>query len=449
METVKVALLGAGTVGSQVYRLLQEQAADLAARAGATIEVAAVAVRDVDAERDVEIPRDLLTTDAEGAIDDADIVIELIGGIEPPRTYVMRALREGKTVVTGNKALIAAHGPELYEAAAKSGADLYYEAAVAGAIPVVYGLRESLAGDRISSIMGIVNGTTNFILDAMATTGASYEEALAEAQRLGFAEADPTADVEGFDAAAKAGILASLAFHTRVSIDDVTREGITKVTAADMAEAKKSGHVVKLLALADRVPQPDGSEGISVRVHPALVPVDHPLATVDGVYNAVVVEGEAAGRLMFYGQGAGGAPTASAVLSDVVAAAWHIANGGDAPRELIYANLPILPARDAVTHYQIHLLVEDRVGVLAEVAGIFAEKGVSIKSVTQSTDPVDGSEEARDREAVAQAQGLRRPPTTLLIATHSALEGALQDVVEALALAPAVLEVLSTLRIEG
>ncbi len=444
MGTVKVALLGAGTVGSQVFRLLQEESSDLAARAGTDIEVNAVVVRDVNAERDVDIPTDLLTTDAYAAIEGADLVVELIGGIEPPRTFVTEALKQGKTVVTGNKALLAANGPELYELAAEKGADLYYEAAVAGAVPVVYGLRESLAGDRITSVLGIVNGTTNFILDAMATTGASYEDALAEAQRLGFAEADPTADVDGLDAAAKCAILASLAFHTRVSIDDVATEGISNITAADIAEAKASDHVIKLLAIAERVPNPDGEgEAVSVRVHPTLVPFDHPLATVNGAFNAIVIEGEAAGRLMFYGQGAGGAPTASAVLSDVVAAASHLAHGGNAPRELIYANLPVLSAQEATTHYQMRIVVEDRIGVLAEVAGIFADNGVSIKGVQQS------NEVCVEDEAPGEAPVREKNPATVTISTHSAREGDLQQVVTALEVSPAVVRVDSTLRIVG
>ncbi len=429
MKTVKIALLGAGTVGSQVFRLLQEQDADLDARAGADLQVASVVVRNVAAERDVAIPADLLTTDADDAIDGADLVIELIGGINPAREYVMRALEQGKTVVTGNKALLAAHGPELNQAVADHGGSLYYEAAVAGAVPVVYGLRESLAGDRITGVFGIVNGTTNFILDSMASTGASYEDALAEAQRLGFAEADPTADVEGLDAAAKCAILASLAFHTRVSIDDVSVEGITKVTADDIAEAAAAGYVIKLLAIAERAETGAGEEAVSVRVHPSLVPVGHPLASVAGAFNAIVVEGEAAGRLMFYGQGAGGAPTASAVLSDVVAAAHHIAHGGGAPQELAYANLPILSADEAETRYQIRLAVEDRAGVLSEVARVFADNGVSIQTVQQGE---------RDGES-----------TNLLIATHRAKEGALRKVVATLSALPAVARVDSTLRIEG
>ncbi len=434
MAKVKVAVLGAGTVGSQVVRLLNEEAADLAARAGVELELTGVAVRDLDAPRDVEIDADLLTTDAEAAIDQADLVVELIGGLEPARSFALRALNQGKTIVTGNKALLAEHGPELHDAAAVSGADLYYEAAVAGAVPVVYGLRESLTGDKIQRVLGIVNGTTNFILDAMTTTGASYDEALAEAQRLGFAEADPSADVDGLDAAAKAAILASLAFHTRVSMDDVAVEGITQITPSDIEEAASANHVVKLLAVAERQLLEDGGEGVSVRVHPTLVPKDNPLAAVSGPFNAVVIEGESAGPLMFYGQGAGGAPTASAVLSDVVAGASHIATGGNAPRELVYANLPILPAESAVTRYQIHLQVEDRAGVLAEVAGVFAAHDVSIKSVQQKQCPKDGP------DCVGQAN--------LLISTHRATEGALQEVVADLEAAPGVRAVTSTMRME-
>ena len=437
MATVNVAVLGAGTVGSQVIRLIQEEGGDLAARAGADLNIQSVVVRNVSAPRDVEIDPALLTTDANQAIDDADLVIELIGGIEPPRTLVLRALSQGKTVVTGNKALLAAHGPELYEVAAQNGADLYYEAAVAGAVPVVYGLRESLAGDKILRVLGIVNGTTNFILDSMTSTGASYEDALAEAQRLGFAEADPTADVEGLDAAAKCAILASLAFHTRVSIDDVAVEGISSITADDIAEAEAGGNVIKLLAIAERVTKDDGTEWVSVRVHPTLVPRDHALANVNGAFNSIVVDGESAGRLMFYGQGAGGAPTATAVLSDVVAAASHIANGGNGPRELVYANLPILPRSEAVTRYQVQAEIRDRVGVLAEVAGIFAANGVSIKSVSQRDANDEVSEGSGDLKTAV-----------LTILTHRATEGSLEQVVADLNGSPSVIEVSSILRSE-
>lgn len=433
MQTVNVAVLGAGTVGSQVIRLIEEQAGDLAARSGADLKVSAVVVRDVDAPRDADIDKRLLTTDAEAAIDEADLVVELIGGLEPTRDYVLRALEGGKTVVTGNKALIAAHGPELHDAAAASGADLYYEAAVAGAVPVVYGLRESLVGDRINRVAGIVNGTTNFILDAMTSTGASYEEALAEAQALGFAEADPSADVDGLDAAAKAAILASLAFHTRVSMDDVAVEGITGVTTEDIAEADAMNHVVKLLAIAERMTDEDGNEGIAVRVHPTLVSKESPMASVGGPDNAVAVDGESAGRLIFYGAGAGGAPTATAVLSDVVAGASHIVSGGNAPRELVYANLALLDADEAITRYQIRLVVEDRAGVLAEVAGVFADEDVSIKSVTQ-------------RECPGCKQDERM--AALLIVTHRATEGELASVVKKLEDLDAVEEVSSTMRVE-
>ena len=437
MATVNVAVLGAGTVGSQVIRLIQEEGGDLAARAGADLNIQSVVVRNVSAPRDVEIDPALLTTDANQAIDDADLVIELIGGIEPPRSLVLRALSQGKTVVTGNKALLAAHGPELYEVAAQNGADLYYEAAVAGAVPVVYGLRESLAGDKILRVLGIVNGTTNFILDSMTSTGASYEDALAEAQRLGFAEADPTADVEGLDAAAKCAILASLAFHTRVSIDDVAVEGISSITADDIAEAEAGGNVIKLLAIAERVTKDDGTEWVSVRVHPTLVPRDHALANVNGAFNSIVVDGESAGRLMFYGQGAGGAPTATAVLSDVVAAASHIANGGNGPRELVYANLPILPRAEAVTRYQVQAEIRDRVGVLAEVAGIFAANGVSIKSVSQR----DANDEVSEESGVLKT-------AVLTILTHRATEGSLEQVVADLNDSASVIEVSSILRSE-
>ena len=432
MKTVKIALLGAGTVGSQVYRLLEEQSGDLDARAGARLEVSSVVVRNPKATRDEEIPMRLLTTDAESAIDGADIVIELIGGIEPPYRHVSKALRAGKTVVTGNKALLAAHGPELYELAAQNHGSLYYEAAVAGAVPVVYGLRESLVGDRITTVLGIVNGTTNFILDAMTDQGMSYQEALKKAQELGFAEADPSADVDGLDAAAKCAILASLAFHTRVSIDDVQVEGITGITESDIEQATESGQTIKLLAIADRGKSAEGREAISVNVHPTLVPNAHPLASVHGAFNAIVVEGESAGQLMFYGQGAGGAPTATAVLSDVVAAAHHIAYGGNAPHELVYANLPILAPEDVLTRYVIRLAVRDRVGVLSEVTRLFADQGVSIQGVQQRDLPGEDADESG---------------VVLLITTHGAPEGALQAVVKKLQDSPDVVRVESTMRL--
>ncbi|MDO4718886.1 MAG: homoserine dehydrogenase, partial [Propionibacteriaceae bacterium] len=366
MPEVSLAVLGAGTVGTQVLRLLGQRADDLAARAGAQLVVKAVAVRNLATPRPDFIDPELLTTDARAAITGVDIVVELIGGIEPARSLVLAALAQGSTVVTGNKALLAAHGPELYEAAAASGADLYYEAAVAGAV------------DRITKILGIVNGTTNYILDEMTTKGLDFQAALAAAQELGYAEADPTADVDGHDAAAKAAILASLAFHTRVAGQDVPVTGIRHITAADIAQAHADGYVIKLLASAER-----HGDGYDVRVEPRLVPLTHPLASVSGAFNAVVVESEAAGRLMFYGQGAGGAPTASAVLGDVVAAASHKVLGGNAPAELAYADLAPLPPSRVRARRCLTIELCDRPGQLAAVANILAAHDISIDRVHQ------------------------------------------------------------------
>ena len=428
-RALRVALLGCGVVGSQVARLLLEQQEDLAARVGAPLELVGIAVKSLDDPRGVEVDPALLTEDAAELVTRADIVVEVIGGLEPARTFQLSAIRNGASVVTANKALLATHGPELYAAADAAGVDLYYEAAVAGAIPLVRPVRESLAGDRILRILGIVNGTTNYILDAMTTQHLGFDEALRTAQELGFAEADPTADVEGHDAAAKAAILASLAFHTRVTIADVSVEGIRDVDADDVRWAAETGHVVKLLAIVERVETADG-EGISVRVHPALVPAGHPLASVHGAFNAVFVETAAAGPLMFYGQGAGGTPTASAILGDVVSAARHRVHGGKAPSESSYAQLPILPPEAIRTRFQLRMDVADRPGVLAQVAGAFAEHGVSIEAVRQAPEPVDGVAE-------------------LLVATHAADEGALAATVATLGSLSGVLAVTSILRIEA
>ena len=426
---LRVGVLGSGTVATQVVRLLLEQADDFAARSGARLEVTGVAVRNLDAPRDPSVPRALLTDDVTAVATGNDIVIELIGGIEPARTLILAAFKSGASVVTGNKALIAAHGPELYDAAAAAGTDFYYEAAVAGAIPVVYALRESMAGDRVTSVLGIVNGTTNYILDEMSAKGLSFEEALASAQDLGYAEADPTADVDGLDAAAKAAIIASLAFHTRVGLSDVQVEGIRDVTADDIREAHASGCEIKLLAIA-QCRDDAHARGVSVRVHPSLVPAANPLASVHGAFNAVLIEAESAGRLMFYGQGAGGAPTASAVLSDVVAAAFHRVNGGQAPRESNYADLPILGPASAVTRYQVQLRVDDQPGSLAIVAGVFADNEVSIDSVRQSA-YVGG------RDAI------------VTIVTHPAGVFHLDAAVDALRDEARVPEVVSVRRVEG
>ncbi|MBA2956624.1 homoserine dehydrogenase [Nocardioides sp. MAH-18] len=424
-KPLKVAVLGCGSVGSQVVRLLDEQAGDLAARVGAPVELAGVAVRRLDAPREVEVPEGLLTTDATGLVtrDDVDLVIEVIGGIEPARSLILAALEAGKSVVTANKALLAEDGATLFEAAEKHGRDLYFEAAVAGAIPIVRPLRESLAGDRVTRVLGIVNGTTNFILDKMDTSGAGFAEALEEAQELGYAEADPTADVEGFDAAAKAAILASLAFHSRVTAADVHREGISEVTAADVASAREMGSVVKLLAICELK-----DDAVAVRVHPAMIPATHPLASVREAYNAVFVESEAAGQLMFYGPGAGGAPTASAVLGDLVTVARNHRVGTRGAGESAYADRTVLPMGETVTRYHVAIDVDDRAGVLAAVAMAFAEHGVSIQTVRQ---------EGRDADA------------QLVVVSHEATDAQLAATVEMLRGMEIVREVTSVMRVEG
>ncbi|WP_296630800.1 homoserine dehydrogenase [Rhodoluna sp.] len=432
---LRVALLGAGSVGSQVARLLIENKAELAARVGAELELVGIAVRDINSPRNAGVPRELLTTDAEPLILGADIVVEVMGGIEPARTYILQALNSGSDVVTANKALLASHGTELFDAAEQVGAQLYFEAAVAGAIPIIRPLRESLAGDKVNRIMGIVNGTTNYILDRMDTTGASFESALAEATALGYAEADPTADIEAFDAAQKAAILAYLAFHTEVPLDKVYREGITKITAQQMAAAQRDGYVIKLLAICERVPADEnGESGVSVRVHPALIEREHPLAAVHGAFNAVFVEAESAGQLMFYGAGAGGVQTASAVLGDLVSAAKRHVAGGPGLADSVHANLPILPIDRAYTRYQITLEVTDQPGVLAKVANIFADHQVSIETVEQ---------------AVREKDGSMRPTAYLEVGTHEATEASLRAVVESLAESDSVASITSVIRVEG
>ena len=439
-KPVRVALLGCGTVGREVMRLLSEQADELAARIGAPVELVGVAVR--RAHKHPDVPAELLTTDASGLVNrpDVDVVVEVIGGIDPARTLLLDALKSGRGVVTANKALLAEDGATLAEAADASGADLYYEASVAGAIPLLRPLRESLAGDKITRVAGIVNGTTNYILSAMASNGTGYQEALDEATELGYAEADPSADVDGFDAQAKAAILASLAFHTRVSSADVYCEGISAVTAADIAAAEAVGCTVKLLAICERVtvPAPDGgpdavAELVSARVYPAMIPLSHPLASVGEAYNAVFVEAEAAGQLMFYGQGAGGAPTASAVLGDLVAVARNRVAGGRGPRESAHAELPVQPMGRTPTRYHISLDVDDRAGVLATIAGLFARHEVSIATVRQEA--VHGG---------ADGHGAR-----LVIVTHAAPDAALAATVAALGELDEVHGVDRVLRVEN
>ena len=426
-EPIRIALLGCGVVGSEVVRQLDRHATEFAARVGAPLEIAGVAVRRPKRARDLPLDPALLTSDAAALAvrDDIDIVIEVVGGIEPARSWMLSALAAGKGVVTANKALLAEDGATLYAAAAANDTDLYYEASVAGAIPLLRPLRESLAGDRIHRVLGIVNGTTNYILTRMDETGASFSEALEEATALGYAEADPTADVDGFDAAAKAAILASLAFHTRVSAADVYREGIGSITTGDMASARAMGATVKLLAIAERA---ETETGISVRVHPAMIPLSHPLAGVREAYNAVFVEAEAAGSMMFYGRGAGGLPTASAVLGDLVTVARHRLSGVRGPRESAYANLPALEMGRTVTRYHVSLDVADKAGVLAAVAQAYSSHDVSIQSVRQ---------EGRGDDA------------SLVLVSHAATDAALAATVDELRGLDVVRAVTSVMRVEG
>jgi homoserine dehydrogenase len=425
MKTLKVGMLGCGVVGSQIARLLVENKSDLTSRAGANLELVKIAVKNIKTKRE-GIPTNLLTDDAKSIVNDPeiDLIIEVIGGITPAKELILAAIKNGKSVVTANKALLAQAGAELYTAADNANVDLYYEAAVAGAIPILRPLRESLVGDQVLRIMGIVNGTTNYILTKMDESGTAFEDALKQAQALGFAEADPTADVEAIDAASKAAILAGLAFHSRVSDTDVYREGITKITATDVKVAKAMDMIIKLLAIAELTPEGE----ISVRVHPALLSRTHPLASVRESFNAVFVEAKSAGQLMFYGKGAGGEPTASAILGDLVAVARHKVSGGIGPKESDYADLKIAKIGQTKTRYLIRLNVADKPGVLESVAHVFASHGVSIQTVRQ-TGAGDKAE--------------------LIVMTHSSTESALSETVKDLSKLSAVTDVASVLRVEG
>jgi homoserine dehydrogenase len=433
-KAIGVAVLGMGNVGSQVVRIIEDSAQDLTARIGAPLELRGVGVRRVADDRGV--PVDMLTDNIEELVsrDDVDIVVELMGPVEPARKAILSALEQSKSVVTANKALMAVSTGELAQAAEHAHVDLYFEAAVAGAIPVIRPLTQSLAGDTVVRVAGIVNGTTNYILSEMDSTGADYTAALADASALGYAEADPTADVEGYDAAAKAAILASIAFHTRVTADDVYREGITKVTSADFASARALGCTIKLLAICERLTNDEGQERVSARVYPALVPLDHPLAAVNGAFNAVVVEAEAAGRLMFYGQGAGGAPTASAVMGDLVMAARNRVQGGRGPRESKYAKLPIAPIGFIPTRYYVSMNVADRPGVLSAVAAEFSKREVSIAEVRQ--------------EGMVDEEG-QRCGARIVVVTHRATDAAQSETVAALADLEVVQSINSVIRMEG
>jgi homoserine dehydrogenase len=427
-EPVRVGLLGCGNVGAALVELIRTRSDDIAARTGLALEVARVAVRSVTKERSVALPDGVLTHDAAGVVTDPaiDVVVEVIGGIEPARELTLDAIKAGKPVITANKELLANVGAELFAAADHAGVDLLFEAAVGGGIPVIRPLRESLAGERIDRVMGIVNGTTNYILTRMTEAGASYADALSEAQGLGYAERDPTSDVEGYDAAAKAAIIASIAFGVRVVAGDVTNEGIAHITRADIDYAAKMGYVIKLLVIAEQRDGPEGTE-VGVRVHPAMVPAEHPLASVRDSFNAVFVEGAAVGDLMFYGRGAGGFPTASAVLGDLIDAAVNRARGSHASIGVL-GKARIRPIDEVETAYYLNIDVFDRPGVLAAVAGVFGAHGVSIRSMEQ-----EGlGDEAR-----------------LVFITHIAREAAMQATVRDLHHLDAVDRITSVLRVIG
>lgn len=418
-------MLGCGVVGSSVARLLQEDSGDFAARSGANLKLVKVAVKNLSTKRDF-VSSSILTDDPASVVSDPsiDIVIEVMGGIEPARELILSAIKNGKSIITANKALLALHGAELFEAADKNKVDLYYEAAVGGAIPILRPMRESIVGDHVHRVMGIVNGTTNYILTKMDEESSAFADVLKEAQSLGFAEADPTADIEGHDAAAKAAILAGLAFHSRVTSNDVYCEGISKISARDVEVARDMDHVIKLLAIAELT----SNNQVSVRVHPTLISRQHPLASVRNAFNAVFVEAESAGELMFYGRGAGGAPTASAILGDLIAIARNKTRGGEGHGESDYADLAIAPIDDVMSRYLIRLDVADKPGVLATVAQLFASHTVSIETVRQSG---------------------RGDSAELIVATHSAPEASLKKTVTALAKSDVVKSVESVLRIEG
>lgn len=428
---LNIALLGGGTVGSQVARILTEDAAALTERIGATLNLTKIFVRNPQAARDYQLPAEYYSDDIDEVLEGADIVVELMGGIEPARELILRAIAQGASVVTGNKALLATHGNELYEAAAQAGIQLSFEASVGGAIPILRPLRDSLSGDKVTRIMGIVNGTTNYILDQMDTTGASFNDALAEAQRLGYAEADPTADVGGEDAAAKAAILAHLAFHAPFTLDQVHTEGITEVSDLDHKVAADAGYIIKLLAIVEQLDDP---VGVVLRVHPTLLPREHPLAAVRGAYNAVFVEAENADELMFYGPGAGGAATASAVMGDVMSIAKRKLRGGPGRTHTARRELTNLDIGEATTRYMVVVRAADAPGVLATVAGTFAEHGVSIKSMQQSPDDTSTQE---------------HKTALLAFITHRAKESQLAQTLEATKNLEVVDAVLSVMRVEG
>ena len=424
LKTISIGMLGCGVVGSQVARLLQSDEQELSERSGALLVLKKIGVRSNAAREGIN--PSMITTDLNSIVNDPEIniVIEVMGGIEPARTLILEAIKNKKSVITANKALLATHGHELFNAADAAKVDLYYEAAVAGAIPIIRSMRESLAGDQITRVMGIVNGTTNYILTKMHEEGRAFNDVLKEAQSLGYAEADPTADIEGHDAAAKAALLASLAFHSTVTIDEVYCEGITGISIDDVNAAKAMGSVIKLLAIAELTVKDE----ISVRVHPVMLPNSHPLASVRNAFNAVYVESEAAGQLMFYGRGAGGAPTASAILGDLVAVTRHRAYSTVGYGESDYADLDIAPVGDVKSQFFVRLHVADKSGVLASIAQVFASENISIQTVRQAGLGSDAE---------------------LVVVTHAATESSLKDCIKKLTDMDIVSKVESVIRVEG
>jgi len=428
-SVVKVGVLGCGNVGAALVQLIDARRDEIETRTGVRLEVTKVAVRSLSRTRPIELPDDVLTRDAAAVVKDPDldVIVEVIGGIEPARELILDAIAAGKPVVTANKELVANHGAELFTAASEGGVDLLFEAAVAGGIPILRPLRESLAGEDIRRIMGIVNGTTNFILTRMSEEGASYASALAEAQELGYAERDPTADVEGYDAGAKAAILASIAFGAKVVAGDVYHEGIANITTTDIEFADRLGFVIKLLAVAELVPTDGGPEEVAVRVHPAMVPKEHPLAGVRDSFNAVFVEGAAVGDLMFYGRGAGGDPTASAVLGDLVDAAVNLRKHTHADLVTL-SRRPIRPIDELHSSYYVNLDVVDQPGVLRAIAEAFERHGVSIRSLEQ--------------EGIGES-------ARLIFITHRAREADVQATLADLRTLDVIHDITSVLRVVG
>ena len=423
-KSINLGLIGCGTVGSGVYRILKDNAEAISLRTGCDIEVRRVAVRDLSDPRYVDVPEGELTTDALQVIKDpeVDIVVEVIGGVEPARTFILESISGGKQVVSANKELMSTHGGEILHAAEEAGVDVAYEASVGGAIPILLPLKYSLAGNAVDSILGIVNGTTNYVLTRMSEEGLSFSEALSKAQERGYAEADPSADVEGKDAAAKLAILASMAFNSRVTLNDVYTEGIAGITPDDIRFGRDLGYVIKLLAVAK-----DDPDGISVRVHPTMIPVDHPLAAVRDENNAIFVSGDAAGELMFYGKGAGSLPAASAVVGDIITIARNLLSGGRMAGCTCFYRKPVKDMADVVCRYFMLFDAPDRPGVLARIAGVFGENGVSIKSVIQHG---TGSE------------------ARIVLVTHAVPERSIRSTVRGLEELGAVNRIASVIRVE-